>query len=99
MCDSGKNRFKAQGAAGSAYSGLAKAKKEAKARCPSLMPPSLAILLLTVSTNAHQAAKAASGKGERPRDKLRAEASERARKFDEERGRGGDTGKKKGWFG
>ena len=47
-----------------------------------------------------KAAKAATGKGgERPRDKLRNEAIERARKFDEERGRGGDSGKKKGWFG
>ena len=46
-----------------------------------------------------QVAKASSGKGERPRDKLRNEAIERARKFDEERGRGGDATKKKGWFG
>jgi hypothetical protein len=52
-----------------------------------------------LTNRAHQAAKAASGKGERPRDKLRAEAIERARKFDEERGRGGDAPKKKGWFG
>jgi len=47
---------------------------------------------------AAQAAKAASGgKGERPRDKLRAEAIERARKFDEDRGRGGGEKKKGGW--
>ena len=49
---------------------------------------------------AAQAAKAsASGGGERPRDKLKREAMERAAKFDADRGRGGDKEKKKGWFG
>jgi hypothetical protein len=43
-------------------------------------------------------AKAATkGSGERPRDKLRAQAIEAGRKMDEEKGRG-PTGKK-GWFG
>ena len=73
QCDSGKNRFKPQAAAGSNYSSLMAAKKAAKA------------------------AKSSSPTSERPRDKLRAQAIEMARKMDEERGRGGD--KKKGWFG
>ena len=44
-------------------------------------------------------AKASSSGGERPRDKLKREAMERAAKFDADRGRGGEKEKKKGWFG
>jgi hypothetical protein len=79
QCDSGKNRFKVQEAAGGSYKALAAAKKQAKA------------------------AKASST-GERPRDRLRAQAIEAGRKMDEEKGRGPSGGggggdKKKGWFG
>ena len=48
-------------------------------------------------------AKASAKPTERPRDRLRAEAIERARKFDEAKGRGGASGgatgekKKGGW--
>ena len=55
---------------------------------------------LAAAKKAAKAAKAASSSGgERPRDKLKREAMERAAKFDADRGRGGDKEKKKGWFG
>ena len=56
---------------------------------------------LAAAKRAAKAAKASasSSGGERPRDKLKREAMERAAKFDADRGRGGDKDKKKGWFG